>query len=74
MHIGNHQINGKKVNLKNPIMLCKKFKDNGISKMKIVNIIKSKIYFSSRPTPIISKEEVKQIPEFQSLNNKMNEV
>jgi hypothetical protein len=54
--IGNHHILGERENLKNPILVCKKEKnyDNSITEVKIEKIIKSKIIFKSRPTPVIN--------------------
>ena len=55
--IGNHILVGRKSTLKNPFLLCSKChkgdKDND-NKIKIVNIIKNKISFNLRPTPILS--------------------
>ena len=57
--IGNHILVGKKSALKNPFILCSKChknvneKDN---KIKILNIIKNKISFNLRPTPILFNE------------------
>lgn len=63
--IGNHQLIGKKVDLKNPIIVCQKerlaFNENNDQEVcldanntniKVLKIIKSKIIFNSRPTPI----------------------
>jgi hypothetical protein len=58
--IGNHHIMGKKIDLKNPILICKKEKVlGGNFEMKIEKIIKSKILFNSRPTPIIVNNQIK---------------
>ena len=54
--IGNHILVGKKSELKNPFILCskcKKSEDERENKIKIVNIIKNKISFNLRPTPIL---------------------
>ncbi len=63
MNIGNHQILGKKTKLKNPILVCQKVissntidhKSTSENKIKIVKIITDKIFFNSRPTPILKK-------------------
>lgn len=54
MNIGNHQILGKRIQLKNNILVCQKFKEQGQVKIKILKIIKEKILFNSRPTPILT--------------------
>ena len=55
--IGNHQISGKKVKLKNPFFLCHKSKrgteDNPENKIQILQIIEYKILFNKRPTPLL---------------------
>ena len=54
--IGNHILVGRKIALKKPFILCSKCKrsDNeNENKIKIVNIIKNKISFNLRPTPIL---------------------
>lgn len=52
--IGNHIIVGKKSALKNPFILCSKCQKNAKeNKIKILNIIKTKISFNLRPTPIL---------------------
>ena len=54
--IGNHILVGKKVALKNPFILCSKCQKTSNekeNKIKIVNIIKNKISFNLRPTPIL---------------------
>ena len=54
--IGNHILVGRKTSLKKPFILCSKCKksDNeNENKIKIVNIIKNKISFNLRPTPIL---------------------
>ena len=56
--IGNHILVGKKSVLKNPYILCSKCKrsDNEKeNKIKIINIIKNKIMFNLRPTPILDE-------------------
>lgn len=50
--IGNHILVGKKSELKNPFILCSKCHQND-NKIKILNIIKNKISFNLRPTPIL---------------------
>jgi hypothetical protein len=53
--IGNHILVGKKMELKNPFILCSKcHKNEKDNKIKILNIIKNKISFNLRPTPILS--------------------
>ena len=54
--IGNHHILGERENLKNPILVCKKEKNaqNSNVEVKIEKVIKSKIIFKSRPTPVIN--------------------
>ena len=58
LNIGNHQIIGKKIKLKNPFLLCHKCKkeenivDNK-DKITILQIIEYKILFNSRPTPLL---------------------
>ena len=57
--IGNHIIVGKKSALKNPFILCSKCQksDNeNNNKVKILNIIRNKISFNLRPTPILLDE------------------
>ncbi len=58
--IGNHIIVGKKSALKNPFILCSKCHkndtENNNNKIKILNIIKNKISFNLRPTPILFNE------------------
>ena len=44
---------GKRINLKNNILVCEKIKDEGQVKIRIMKIIKEKILFNSRPTPIL---------------------
>ena len=52
--IGNHILVGKKSALKNPFILCSKcHKNEKENKIKILNIIKNKISFNLRPTPIL---------------------
>ena len=54
--IGNHILVGKKSTLKNPFILCSKCKksnNENENKIKILNIIKKKIIFNLRPTPIL---------------------
>ena len=54
--IGNHILVGKKTPIKNPFILCSKChkSDNeNENKIKILNIIKNKISFNLRPTPIL---------------------
>ena len=49
---------GKKIDLKNPILVCKKEKIMGGNvEVVIEKIIKSKILFNSRPTPVITPIE-----------------
>jgi len=47
---------GERENLKNPILVCKKVKALSTQnvEVKIEKIIKSKIIFKSRPTPVIN--------------------
>ena len=53
--IGNHILVGKKSELKHPLILCSKcHKNEKDNKIKILNIIKNKISFNLRPTPILS--------------------
>jgi hypothetical protein len=54
LNIGNHQIMGKRIKLKNNIIICEKYKDKGEIKIKIMKVIKDKILFNSRPTPILT--------------------
>ena len=55
--IGNHILVGKKAALKNPFILCSKcHKNEKDNKIKILNIIKNKISFNLRPTPILFNE------------------
>ena len=52
--IGNHILVGKKSAMKNPFILCSKcHKGDNEDKIKILNIIKNKISFNLRPTPIL---------------------
>ena len=56
--IGNHILEGKKVTLKDPYIICSKYHKNGDDKkhfdtVKIRKIIKTKINFNLRPTPIL---------------------
>ena len=54
--IGNHILVGRKVEIKNPFILCSKCKksnNENENKIKIINIIKKKIIFNLRPTPIL---------------------
>ena len=56
LKIGNHILVGKKSTLKNPFILCSKCHKNeneNENKIKILNIIKTKISFNLRPTPIL---------------------
>ena len=48
-----NRVIGKKVNLKNPILVCEKKEDKAI----ITKVIKSKILFATRPKPIISRSD-----------------
>jgi len=56
-NIGNHQLIGKKIKLKNPILLCKKrIKDNNNkNNITILKIIEYKILFNTRPIPILNE-------------------
>ena len=54
LNIGNHQILGKKIKLKNNILICESIKEHGHIKIKVHKIIKEKILFNSRPTPILN--------------------
>lgn len=53
-NIGNHQILGKRTNLKNPILICKKNMHSDQNNINILHIITSKICFFNRPTPILN--------------------
>ena len=51
--IGNHILKGKRIELKVPFCVCKKCpKNKGENEVKIIKIIKSKILFNLRPTPV----------------------
>lgn len=56
LYIGNHVIAGKKQKMKNPFVVCEKCKKttaNSEAKIKLKNIINSKIVFKIRPSPIL---------------------
>lgn len=57
--IGNHILTGKRSKLKDPFLLCSKVKKNSNkeeeNKIHIINVIKEKICFNLRPTPILVK-------------------
>ena len=36
------------------MMICEKIKDQGQMKLKIMKIVKEKLLFNSRPTPILT--------------------
>ena len=58
-NIGNHQITGKKIKLKNPFLLCQKVNQElEMNSIQILTIIESKIIFNSRPIPML--EELKK--------------
>jgi hypothetical protein len=58
-NIGNHQIIGKKVKLKNPFLLCHKLnKQLNSNTIEILTIIEYKIIFNTRPIPML--EEIKK--------------
>jgi hypothetical protein len=57
LNIGNHQILGKRVALKNSMLICGKYKDQGQLKIKVFKVLKHKIVFTSRPTPILTNEK-----------------
>jgi hypothetical protein len=48
---------GKRITLKNSMLICGKFKEQGQQKIKVLKIIKDKIVFLSRPTPILTNEK-----------------
>lgn len=54
LNIGNHQISGRVVKLKHPILLCKKPTNPNEHTITIIEVIKSKIHFTSRPTPLLN--------------------
>lgn len=56
MNIGNHQITGKRIPLKNHILVCEKINDKGVRSLRVSKIIKEKILFNSRPTPILTAQ------------------
>ena len=62
LYVGNHQISGKLIKLKNPIVHCEKVKENDMdnntststsNKIIIKDVFKSKIYFNGRPAPYV---------------------
>ena len=58
-NIGNHQIIGKKIKLKNPFLLCQKVnKELKLDTIQILTIIEYKIMFNTRPIPML--EEIKK--------------
>ena len=67
LNIGNHQILGKKVKLKNPFLLCRKSKRDSIeitgneNKITILQVIEYKIIFNSRPTPLLAGKTLDKI-------------
>jgi hypothetical protein len=56
-NIGNHQLIGKKIKLKNPILLCKKGikNPNNNNNISILKIIEYKILFNTRPIPMLNE-------------------
>ena len=54
MQVGNHLLKGKAVDLLKPLIMTEKFYDEQTNEVKYIvrAIIKKKILFSGRPTPL----------------------
>jgi len=54
MQVGNHLLKGKAVDLPKPLIMTEKFYDEQTNEVKYIvrAIIKKKILFSGRPTPL----------------------